>query len=174
MFTSRPSLTTVAVVAVAASALALSACSGSTPDPVQTVVVTEAPSADPSPLASAVTEATADAKDAFTEATADAKESLTEATADAKESLTEATADAKAEIETFTMPDLVGMNLQDAQDILQNLGSILLDQEDASGKDRFQVNDSNWHVCTQDPAPGTDASISDTITLGSVKLDEDC
>ncbi|MGH8825174.1 MAG: hypothetical protein ACRDVN_11940 [Jiangellaceae bacterium] len=49
------------------------------------------------------------------------------------------------------MPDLVGMNLQLAQDTLQALGSYLLDQEDASGLDRLQIIDSNWQVCAQEP-----------------------
>lgn len=164
MFNSRLTASTFAAITVAASALALSSCSGSTtPTPTATVIVTATPSAEPSPLASVLTEATADAKEA-----------LTEATADAKEALTEATASAKAEIETFTMPDVVGMNLQDAQDILQSMGSIVMDQEDASGMDRLQVNDSNWYVCTQDPVPGTEAALSDVVTLGSVKLDESC
>lgn len=75
---------------------------------------------------------------------------------------------------TFTMPDLVGQNLQLAQDILQDIGSFVLDQEDASGLDRFQVNDSNWTVCTQDPAPGTVIEVSVIVTLASVKLGEVC
>lgn len=76
--------------------------------------------------------------------------------------------------QTFVVPDLVGMNLQDAQDALQALGSYLLDQEDASGEGRLQIDDSNWQVCTQEPAPGTEVPLSATIRLDSVKLDEVC
>jgi hypothetical protein len=76
--------------------------------------------------------------------------------------------------QTFTMPDLVGKNLQDAQDALQALGSYLLDQQDASGKSRLQVDDSNWQVCTQEPAAGQEVSVAATVALASVKLDEQC
>ena len=72
------------------------------------------------------------------------------------------------------MPALVGMNLQLAQDTLQSLDSYLLVQEDAAGLGRFQVVDSNWKVCTQDPAPGDVVPISTLVTLAAVKLDETC
>jgi colicin import membrane protein len=75
---------------------------------------------------------------------------------------------------TFTMPDVVGMNLQEAQDALQGVGSLLMDQTDASGQDRTQLDDSNWQVCTQDPAAGTEAPVETVVSLGSVKLDESC
>ncbi len=56
--------------------------------------------------------------------------------------------------ETFTMPDVVGANLQDAQDLLQSLGSYAMDQQDASGLGRVQVLDRNWKVCSQDRRRG--------------------
>lgn len=75
---------------------------------------------------------------------------------------------------TFTMPALVGANLQLAQDTLQAAGSYVLDQTDASGLSRIQVNDSNWQVCHQDPAPGAVVPVDTIVTLGSVKLAETC
>ncbi|WP_159449219.1 Ltp family lipoprotein [Demequina sp. NBRC 110055] len=75
---------------------------------------------------------------------------------------------------TFMMPDLVGDNLQDAQDELQDLGSYFVDQEDASGDERTQVLDSNWQVCTQDPAAGDEVPIETVVVLASVTLDETC
>lgn len=72
------------------------------------------------------------------------------------------------------MPDVVGMVLQDAQDALQALGSYVLDQEDASGAGRLQINDSNWTVCSQEPAAGEKVPVTTMVTLASVKLDEDC
>jgi hypothetical protein len=74
----------------------------------------------------------------------------------------------------FVMPDLVGVNLQDAQDLLQDKGSFLMDQQDASGKGRRQIDDSNWTVCSQDPAPGAVHSKLAIVTLSSVKNDEAC
>ncbi len=76
--------------------------------------------------------------------------------------------------ETFAMPKLVGVNLQLAQDTLQSLGSYVLDQEDASGLERFQVNDSNWKVCSQKPKAGARVPIETVVLLNSVKLAEDC
>ena len=72
------------------------------------------------------------------------------------------------------MPKLVGENLQLAQDMLQEVGSYLLDQEDALGLHRVQVLDSNWKVCKQSPKAGKKVAIDATITLSAVKLDEDC
>ena len=46
----------------------------------------------------------------------------------------------------FTMPRVVGMNLQLAQDLLQSKGSYILDQVDHKGLLRVQVLDSNWKV----------------------------
>ena len=76
--------------------------------------------------------------------------------------------------EVFTMPSLVGKNLQLSQDKLQALGSYLMDQTDAAGLGRIQVWDSNWHVCTQNPAPGKTVPVDTLVTLSSVKLAEQC
>ncbi|MFZ4487538.1 MAG: PASTA domain-containing protein [Candidatus Nanopelagicales bacterium] len=72
------------------------------------------------------------------------------------------------------MPSVVGMILQDAQDLLQAQGSYLMDQVDATGDGRLQIFDSNWKVCTQEPAAGARLSSADVVTLSTVKLDESC
>lgn len=72
------------------------------------------------------------------------------------------------------MPNLVGENLQLAQDQLQALGSYLMDQEDAAGLSRVQVIDSNWQVCVQSPAPGKTVPVDTMVVLSSVKLAEHC
>jgi len=74
----------------------------------------------------------------------------------------------------IVMPDVVGMNLQEAQDVLQTAGSYFMDQEDASGQGRLQIDDSNWTVCEQDPQEGATLSLVDVVTLSSVKVGEDC
>lgn len=79
-----------------------------------------------------------------------------------------------AETETFTMPNLVGMNLQAAQDELQALGSYVLSQDDATGRGRFQVSDRNWKVCSQDQAPGQVLDIAELVNVEAVKLSESC
>ena len=74
----------------------------------------------------------------------------------------------------FTMPKVVGMNLQLAQDLLQSKGSYVLDQVDHKGLFRIQVLDSNWKVCKQSPSPGKVVLASTVVTLSSVKLTERC
>lgn len=74
----------------------------------------------------------------------------------------------------FTMPKVVGMNLQLAQDLLQSKGSYILDQVDHKGLLRIQVLDSNWKVCKQSPSPGKVVLASTVVTLSSVKLTERC
>ena len=76
--------------------------------------------------------------------------------------------------QTFVMPKVVGMVLQDAQDLLQTKGSFLMDQQDASGRGRMQILDRNWRVCRQNPAPGKKVPITTVVVLASVKLSERC
>ncbi|MEV7972949.1 PASTA domain-containing protein [Cellulomonas sp. NPDC089187] len=76
--------------------------------------------------------------------------------------------------ETFVMPDVVGMNLQEAQELLQSHGSYLMDQEDASGRRRPQLRDSNWQVCAQVPEPGVESPTTVMVELSAVKLGETC
>ena len=60
------------------------------------------------------------------------------------------------------VPDMTGMNLQAAQDCLQELGFWLLDDQPAAGESRFQINDSNWTVTSQNvqgEVESTDVSI---------------
>lgn len=53
------------------------------------------------------------------------------------------------------MPDVVGMNLQAAQNYIQTLGVFYSRSEDATGAGRLQVLDRNWVVVGQTPEPGT-------------------
>jgi len=105
----------------------------------------------------------------------DSGDSLTEdgaaSTSPSPEETTEAPAE---EPETFKMPKLVGQNLQDAQDRLQSRGSYVLQQDDATGLERFQVLDSNWKVCSQKPKAGKRVPVDRLVVLGAVKLDESC
>jgi hypothetical protein len=85
-----------------------------------------------------------------------------------------AAVNAPAANDRFRMPKLVGLVLQDAQDLLQSRGSYLLDQEDASGRGRWQLLDSGWKVCMQKPRPGVSIPVETIVTLWSVKLSERC
>ncbi|MFB9314409.1 hypothetical protein [Nocardioides plantarum] len=79
--------------------------------------------------------------------------------------------------DTFSLPDETGKVLQAAQDDVQAVSGnplFFTASEDATGAARFQVLDSNWQVCSQEPAGGTQVDIDSTITFYVVKLDELC
>ncbi len=71
------------------------------------------------------------------------------------------------------LPNFVGMGLQSAQDAAQSAGFFVLTSHDALGRDRSQISDRNWKVCTQNPPPG-DHPTTTKIDMGAVKLDESC
>jgi hypothetical protein len=53
------------------------------------------------------------------------------------------------------MPDVVGLDLQSAQDTIQEAGVFFSRSEDATGQGRAQIMDRNWVVVRQNPTPGT-------------------
>ncbi len=69
------------------------------------------------------------------------------------------------------MPSVVCMNLQDAQDLIQESGVFYSRSFDATGDGRNQVIDSNWIVVSQNIAPGTSFDEGDA-NLGVVKYGE--
>jgi PASTA domain len=78
---------------------------------------------------------------------------------------------------SWTMPDLVGSNLQDAQNAVQDLTDFAIavtTSHDSTGAGRQQVLDRNWKVCSQSVAPGTTITKGTRIDFGTVKLDEAC
>jgi hypothetical protein len=77
----------------------------------------------------------------------------------------------------WVMPDLVGRNLQEAQDAMQRLTGnpvFITRSHDATGKKRNQVVDSNWQVCSQNIAPGGQVTDKSTVDFGAVKAGESC
>jgi hypothetical protein len=78
---------------------------------------------------------------------------------------------------SWTMPDLVGVGLQDAQDAIQGLTDFAIPittSSDATGRDRMQVDDRNWRVCAQSVPAGAEITPSSAIDFAVVQLDEDC
>lgn len=78
---------------------------------------------------------------------------------------------------SWTMPDLVGMKLQEAQDTIQELtgyGIAVTASHDATGANRMQLSDRNWKVCTQNVSPGAMITSDSRIDFGAVKLEESC
>ncbi len=78
---------------------------------------------------------------------------------------------------TWTMPDLVGANLQDAQNAIQGLTDFeipVTTSHDETGAGRQQVVDRNWKVCSQNVAAGETIAPGTRIDFGAVKLEESC
>lgn len=75
---------------------------------------------------------------------------------------------------SWTMPSLVGMDLQGAQDAIQSLtrGAVWYSgSTDLTGKGRAQILDRNWQVCSSTPAAGATITSTTAITFGVVRID---
>ncbi|WP_204358251.1 PASTA domain-containing protein [Streptosporangium sp. 'caverna'] len=79
---------------------------------------------------------------------------------------------AEPDPEMKTLPNVVGLNLQDGQNAMQTAGFSLLDDKDATGQNRFQILDRNWVITEQDPAAGQEASTDTKVTLYAKKYGE--
>jgi beta-lactam-binding protein with PASTA domain len=66
------------------------------------------------------------------------------------------------------VPNVVGLNLQAAQDRMQSAGFFNLHSYDVTGEASFQVVDRNWRVVEQTPAAGTEVGAGKYIDLGVV------
>ncbi len=78
---------------------------------------------------------------------------------------------------SWTMPDLVGATLQDAQDAIQALTDFAIPvttSSDATGQGRAQVLDRNWRVCAQSVPAGAGITPGSAIDFAVVQLDETC
>lgn len=73
--------------------------------------------------------------------------------------------------EDFLMPNVMCMNLQAAQDLIQDHGVFFSRSMDASGRNRSQLIDRNWIVIKQSPAPGKKIGEGDAM-LTVVKIGE--
>jgi len=82
---------------------------------------------------------------------------------------------ATAPVVDVTMPALVGLDLQSAQNAIQANGIFLSRSHDLLGM-RNQVVDSNWLVCTQNIPAGEQVTgeAEGLIDLGVVKREELC
>jgi beta-lactam-binding protein with PASTA domain len=80
----------------------------------------------------------------------------------------------KADTETKPIPNFAGMGLQSAQDKAQAAGFYGLDSHDSLGRDRMQILDRDWKVCSQKPAAGKAVPTDTKLDFGAVKLDETC
>lgn len=85
---------------------------------------------------------------------------------------------APASAQSWTMPNLIGMDLQGAQDAVQSVsgGDVWLSTStDLTGQGRAQIIDRAWVVCTSTPPPGASFTTTTEIDFGVVKKDiESC
>ncbi|WIX89593.1 PASTA domain-containing protein [Amycolatopsis sp. DG1A-15b] len=79
---------------------------------------------------------------------------------------------ASAPAKLIKVPDVSGMNHQDAQNAMQRAGLYNLREVDGTGQGRALVIDRNWRQTGQDPAPGTEVPADAVITLTAVKYDD--
>src|SRR5688500_10152928 len=87
------------------------------------------------------------------------------------------TAPVDAAVNEWTMPDLIGQDLQGAQDAIQSLtdsADVYTDSRDLTGQDRMQVSDRHWRVCTSTPSPGETFTADTEIEFGVVRIEETC
>ncbi|MFI8089732.1 hypothetical protein ACIF9R_15635 [Streptomyces sp. NPDC086080] len=70
-----------------------------------------------------------------------------------------------------TMPNFVGKSVKVARQALDGSTSITVD--DVSGRDRMVLVESNWEVCSTDPAAGAELD-GQPVTIGAVKFGESC
>lgn len=71
------------------------------------------------------------------------------------------------------MPNLVGQNLQAAQDAIQALTSdkvFLSTSTDLTGRGRHQILDRDWQVCSSTPAPGQPFTTDSNVEFGVVRI----
>jgi hypothetical protein len=80
--------------------------------------------------------------------------------------------------DSWTMPNLIGKDLQGAQDAIQSLTADAVfysGSTDLTGKGRMQIDDRNWVVCSSTPAPGAAFTEDTKVNFGVVKKDiESC
>ncbi|MFJ3104039.1 hypothetical protein [Streptomyces sp. NPDC086835] len=70
-----------------------------------------------------------------------------------------------------TMPDFVGKAVKVARQALDSSTSITV--QDVSGQDRMVLVESNWQVCSTDPAAGAKLD-GQPVTIEAVKFGENC
>jgi len=78
---------------------------------------------------------------------------------------------------SWTMPDLIGVDLQGAQDAIQSVtdGEVWFSSStDLTGQGRAQIMDRNWIVCSSTPPPGAAYTTTTSIDFGVVRDTETC
>lgn len=68
-----------------------------------------------------------------------------------------------------TVPNVVGMDYQSAQDLLRSQGLVVLPATDGTGANRIPLLDANWFVTGQDVAAGSTVPTGTGVTCTILK-----
>ena len=98
------------------------------------------------------------------------RETTTEAATSGTSAVVPGTTAPKA-ASSATMPNVVCMNLQAAQNAIQSAGVFFSRSRDATGQGRRQLIDSNWIVVEQSPSAGEPVTEGEAA-LSAVKIGE--
>lgn len=79
---------------------------------------------------------------------------------------------AAAAPKTCTVPNVVGMVHQYAQDTMQAAGLYMLQEQDATGRGRMLVLDRNWETTAQSVPAGKVVDCTTVIMLSAKKIGE--
>ncbi|WP_188316637.1 PASTA domain-containing protein [Solihabitans fulvus] len=71
-----------------------------------------------------------------------------------------------------TVLNVVCQDLKNAEEVLRAAGIRTVRSDDASGRGRRQIIDSNWIVVRQSPTAGSSISQATVVVLGTVKFGE--
>ena len=102
--------------------------------------------------------------------TTTAPTATTTSTTTAPTTVSTATPASTAAAGKITVPNVVGKDLQLAQDTMQAAGLYNLTSHDSTGQARLQVLDRNWVVTDQTPAAGSSVAADQLIDLGARKF----
>jgi hypothetical protein len=83
---------------------------------------------------------------------------------------TTTTSSPPAQAAKIRVPNVVGKDLQTAQDTMQAAGLYYLTSHDSTGLNRMQILDRNWLVTEQSPAAGSMVEADRLIDLGARKF----
>lgn len=72
------------------------------------------------------------------------------------------------------LPDLVGLDLQQARHTAEAAGFRLLTSYDAATEDQLPAFDSTWKVCAQTPRPGAVRPTLTDVALSATERTEPC
>ncbi len=161
----------IGLVGACALTVGLAACSDAEPTAASVGETAQSTPSSPDPLLDSDEDGTLDAYDyAPTDPSVQRAEDVQPAAPSTPPASAAPTAAAPAPAPaSVQVPDVTGMNYQDAQDLLRANGLAVYPANDGLGANRIPVLDLNWFVVTQDVPPGTTVEAGTGITCTILK-----